>query len=147
MAGRPPENPLYTWLYELDSFDQPDAAERSVVFATRYGKIAIADCFDGEFPESIRRMRLAGAEILLWSNAAIGDSKFGTSNRIDHSGCHALTNHMWVASSNCAAKNSSGTSLIVGPDGLIRYHWPEVIPEGHAQRVEARLVALQAASK
>jgi N-carbamoylputrescine amidase len=111
------KNPLYPWPYEVDSFDQPGPEERSAVFASRYGRIGVADCFDGEFPESIRSMRLAGAEILLWSNAAVGNSKLGGSNRINYSGCYAQTNHMWVACCNMVAENSSGTSLIMGPDG------------------------------
>jgi predicted amidohydrolase len=111
------KNPLYPWPYELESFDQPDAGERSAVFATSHGKIGISDCFDGEFPESVRRMRLAGAEMLLWSNAAMGDSVLGKGHRIHNCGCHAWVNHMWVACSNCSAENSCRTSLIVGPDG------------------------------
>ncbi len=35
------------------------------------------------------------------------------------------------------------TTYIVGPDGRIRYHWPEVIPQGHAERVRAKLAGLQ----
>ena len=36
------------------------------------------------------------------------------------------------------------TTLIIDPEGKIRRHWPEVIPEGHAQRVRNHLAALQA---
>ncbi len=39
------------------------------------------------------------------------------------------------------------TTLIIGPDGIIRRAWPEVIPEGHAGRVKEWLGKLQAASK
>jgi len=35
------------------------------------------------------------------------------------------------------------TTLIIDPRGKIRRHWPEVIPEGHAQRVRDHLAALQ----
>ena len=110
------KNPLYPWPYELESFDQPQPDERAAVFATRHGRIAVSLCFDGEFPESVRRMRLAGAEILLWSNAALGDAKTGWGNRLANAGSHAWVNHMWVATCNCAAENSCGTSVIVGPD-------------------------------
>ncbi len=37
------------------------------------------------------------------------------------------------------------STFIVDPEGNIAYHWPEVIPEGHAERVRARLVTLQIA--
>jgi thioredoxin-dependent peroxiredoxin len=36
------------------------------------------------------------------------------------------------------------TTMIINPDGLIAYHWPEVIPQGHADRVVQKLAQLQA---
>jgi len=107
--------PLYPWLYELDSFAEPGAEHRSVVFRTKYATVGISNCFDGEFPESIRQMRLEGAEVLLWCNAACGDSHFGTSHRIHHSQAHAQANNMWVVCCNCVAENASGTSVIASP--------------------------------
>lgn len=35
------------------------------------------------------------------------------------------------------------TTVIIGPDGRIRHHWPEVIPTGHAERVREKLHELQ----
>lgn len=35
------------------------------------------------------------------------------------------------------------TTMIIDPKGVIRHHWPEVIPEGHAQRVREKLAQLQ----
>ena len=37
------------------------------------------------------------------------------------------------------------TTMIIDPQGIIRYHWPEVIPAGHADRVRRKLQQLQAA--
>ena len=34
--------------------------------------------------------------------------------------------------------------MIIDPRGIIRYHWPEVIPRGHAERVRQTLNQLQA---
>ena len=39
------------------------------------------------------------------------------------------------------------STVIIGPDGVIRYHWPEVIPEGHAERVKEKLAQLQNQAK
>ena len=36
------------------------------------------------------------------------------------------------------------STYIIDPEGVIRHHWPEVIPEGHAMRVRNRLAQLQA---
>jgi predicted amidohydrolase len=111
------KNPLSPTPYDLDSFAQPDAAIRCVVFRTRYATIALANCFDGEFPESVRRMRLAGAEILLWCNAGTGSAKLGSSNRLHHSASYAQANLMWVVCCNAMGGDCYGTSLIVGPSG------------------------------
>lgn len=35
------------------------------------------------------------------------------------------------------------STFLIGPDGRVRYHWPEVIPEGHAERVKAKLEELR----
>lgn len=111
------KTPLYPWPYETSSFAEPGLDSRAVVFRTKYAVIGISNCFDGEFPESIRRMRLAGAEVLLWCNAGLGNAKIGSSNRINYSGAHAQTNNMWVVCCNCVAEDASGTSVIVSHNG------------------------------
>jgi predicted amidohydrolase len=111
------KNPLSPQPYDVESFREPDASERSAVFQTAYGTVGVSNCYDGEFPGSIRRMRLDGAEILLWCNAATGNVEFGTSNRINYSGAYAQANRMWVVCCNSVDKNAYGTSLIVGPSG------------------------------
>lgn len=35
------------------------------------------------------------------------------------------------------------STFLINPDGRIAYHWPEVIPQGHAGRVRERLERLQ----
>jgi len=39
------------------------------------------------------------------------------------------------------------STMIIDPEGVVRYHWPEVIPQGHAGRVKETLVRLQTGSK
>lgn len=36
------------------------------------------------------------------------------------------------------------STMIIDPDGIIRHHWTEVIPQGHAKRVRQKLKELQA---
>jgi predicted amidohydrolase len=111
------KNPLSPGPYDLESFTQPPADQRCAVFRTLYGTVGVSNCFDGEFPESIRRMRLAGAELLLWCNAGTGNIVLGSSNRIHHSASYAQANQMWVACCNAVGKECYGTSVIVGPQG------------------------------
>ncbi len=37
------------------------------------------------------------------------------------------------------------TTMIVDPNGTIRHYWPEVMPQGHGERVLAKLIELQGA--
>jgi predicted amidohydrolase len=111
------KNPLYPMDHETQSFTEPPRSQRSVVLQTRYAKVGISCCFDGEFPESVRQMRLQGAEVLLWSNAALGDPTMGTSHRLNLAGTHAETNRMWVVCCNASGRNCSGTSVISSPSG------------------------------
>ncbi len=111
------KNPLYPYPYETRPFSEPPREQRAAVFQTRFGKVGVSICFDGEFPESVRKMRLEGAELLLWSNAALGDPVLGTTHRQNAAGFHAQANGFWVACCNCAAPNSSGMSSIYSPLG------------------------------
>jgi len=55
-----------------------------------------------------------------WMDSSIGDKKYGRVVR---------------------------STVIVDGQGVIRYHWPEVIPKGHADRVRQKLAQLQAQAK
>ena len=111
------KNPLSPHPHETEIFAEPAPDERTTVFQTRYVTLGLANCFDGEFPESIRRMRLASAELLLWCNAGTGNPQTGHSSRINASGCYAQSNRMWVVCCNAVAENFYGTSVIIGPAG------------------------------
>ncbi|MCY2931810.1 MAG: peroxiredoxin [Planctomycetota bacterium] len=39
------------------------------------------------------------------------------------------------------------STILVDPQGVVRYHWPEVIPNGHAERVAEKVALLQAGPK
>jgi len=51
----------------------------------------------------------------------------------------------WVISSLGQWKYSRviRTSLIVDPGGVIKHYWPEVIAQGHAERVLEKVAQLQ----
>jgi len=111
------KNPLSPQPYDTQSFSEPDASQRSAVFETKYAAVGVSNCFDGEFPESVRRMRLEGAEVLLWCNAATGNPELGSSSRINSAGSYAQANRMWVMCCNAVGGDCYGTSVIVGPSG------------------------------
>ncbi len=43
-----------------------------------------------------------------------------------------------------AVKRVLRSTFLIDPNGIIAWHWPEVIPEGHAERVRDRLALLSA---
>lgn len=111
------KNPLFPWPYELEPFDEPAKDRRVSVFRTRVAAIGVANCFDGSFPETVRAMRLAGAELLVWCNAAVGDSRLGNGDRVPQAGGHAVFNKLFVICCNCVGENVSGSSSICDCDG------------------------------
>lgn len=111
------KNPLYPYDYETKVFREPAKEQRSAVFDTAFGRVGLANCFDGEFPETVRQMRLEGAEILLWCNAPCGDPKKGTTSRFIEAGGHARANDLWVLCVSCVASNTTGSSVIFAPSG------------------------------
>lgn len=111
------KNPLYPYDHETLSFATLKRSKRSSVFQTKIGRIGVSICFDGEFAESVRHMRIGGAELLVWINAALGDSILGTSQRSNTSGAYAHGNGIWVMCVNCVAPDSSGMSCIYSLEG------------------------------
>lgn len=102
--------PLYPYPYETRPF-RP-GTDRSQVFDTPIGKIGLAICFDGCFFESVRQMRLQGAEILVWSNAACGSSQLGDAHLQVVSGALAYGNSLRVLTSDCTGGHFVGLSCI-----------------------------------
>lgn len=103
------------------------------VFVTTFGKIAIAICYDIEFPELIKPLIQAGAWLLLvpsYTSAAAGNNRVRVSCR-----ARALENQCYVARSSIVGKvytgetseNTVGQAGIYGPmdngfpdDGIIK---------------------------
>jgi N-carbamoylputrescine amidase len=119
-----PEGPGY---HEKFYFSPGDTGFR--VFASRYGKLGVAICWDQWFPEAARAMALLGAEILLYPTA-IGSEPQDPS--IDSSGHwqrtmqgHAAANILPLVASNRIGTEQGeqytmtfyGSSFIASPTG------------------------------
>ncbi|MCX5659632.1 MAG: carbon-nitrogen hydrolase family protein [Planctomycetota bacterium] len=111
------KNPLFPWDYETKVFAEPAPSLRCCVFDTKFGRVGLSNCFDGEFPETVRKMALEGAQVLLWCNAPCGDSPLGGSQRLNQSGTHAQFNGLYVACASCVSSDTTGTSCIYSPVG------------------------------
>ena len=120
-----PDDPLY---YEKFYFTPGDLGFR--VFATQFGPIGVAICWDQWFPEAARLMALQGAEILFYPTAIgwIPDEKaqFGESQ---HSAWetsmrgHAIANGVFVAATNRVGREGQiefwGSSFVADPYGNV----------------------------
>ena len=91
---------------EYVTFDIPDL-----------GRIGLAICYDGSFPESFRQLARMGAEVVVHVSLTT------TSDRgaeVVMARAQAIFNQLYVVSLNASAPAGLGRSLIVDPEGLIR---------------------------
>jgi formamidase len=92
---------------QLVTFDVPDV-----------GRIGLAICHDGAFPEVFRQLAWFGAEAVLQPVLT------PTSDRPQElvlARANAIANQMYVVSLNAAAPTGTGRSVVVDPEGHVRY--------------------------
>ncbi len=88
------------------TFDIPDV-----------GRIGMAICYDGNFPETFRQLAWMGAEVVLQPTLTT------TSDRdaeLVLARANAIANQLYVVNLNAAAPAALGRSLIVDPEGIVR---------------------------
>jgi formamidase len=88
------------------TFDIPDA-----------GRVGLAICYDGNFPETFRQLAWMGAEVVLQPTLTT------TSDReaeLVMSRANAVFNQVHVVSVNAAEPAALGRSAIIDPEGLVR---------------------------
>lgn len=115
---------VHTSPHDLAGYDEP----MFPVADTEIGKIGTAICYDWLFPEAIRQLSLAGAEILIRVSAYM--DPWGTSQPLDWwtiiNRARALENMAYVVAANQAASLQNyppfswpGGSMIVDYDGRV----------------------------
>lgn len=70
--SRPPAGRDRQWLIENDPEWIMRRGDGFPVFELDFGKVGIATCYDGYFPETFRALALNGAEIIVWINGRHG---------------------------------------------------------------------------
>jgi formamidase len=88
------------------TFDVPDV-----------GRIGLAVCYDGNFPETVRQLAWLGAELV------VQPALTTTSDRdaeLVLARANAIANQVYVVNLNAAAPAGLGRSVIVDPEGLVR---------------------------
>jgi predicted amidohydrolase len=82
------------------------------------GRVGLAVCYDGNFPETFRQLAWMGAEVVLQPTLTT------TSDReaeLAMARANAIFNQVYSVSVNAAAPAGLGRSVIVDPEGLVRF--------------------------
>jgi predicted amidohydrolase len=88
----------------------------SVTETAELGTVGLAVCFDGDFPETARALRLAGADVVLLPAAY----ELGTQRWWDILyPANALANGQWWIMANQHGGELFGGSQIIAPDGSV----------------------------
>ena len=105
-----------------------------------------------DFTELLSRFREMNADVLGISEDSVQShcdfiAKYGVELTLLSDPDHTVMERYgaWVGSSlgDLRYGRAIRTTMIVDPTGIIRRYWPEVIAQGHAERVLKKLVELQ----
>jgi formamidase len=92
---------------ELVTFDIPDV-----------GRIGLAICYDGTFPEVFRQLAWYGAEVVL---QPVLTSTADREPEVVCARANAIFNQLHVVSLNAPSPHGFGRSVVVDPEGAVRY--------------------------
>ena len=81
------------------------------------GRVGLAICYDGAFPETFRQLAWMGAEVVLQPTLTPTADRAA---ELVMARANAIFNQLYVVSLNAAQPAGLGRSLIVDPEGLIR---------------------------
>lgn len=82
------------------------------------GRIGLAICYDGSFPESFRQLARMGAEVVVHVSLTTTSDRAA---EVVMARANAIFNQLYVVSVNAAAPTGLGRSLIVDPEGIVRH--------------------------
>jgi formamidase len=108
-------------------FDVPDA-----------GRVGLSICYDGSFPETCRELAWMGAEVVLQPTLT---TTVDRETELITARANAIFNQIYVVSLNAAAPAGLGRSLIVDPEGIVRYQ------AGSAEEVITDVLDLDAVTR
>jgi formamidase len=91
---------------EFVTFDVPEV-----------GRIGLAICYDGSFPETFRQLAWLGAEVVLQPNLTTTSDR---EQELVLARANAIFNQLFVVSLNAAAPAGVGRSVVVDPEGRVR---------------------------
>jgi formamidase len=81
------------------------------------GRVGLAICYDGNFPETFRQLAWMGAEVVLQPTLTTTSDR-GAERALARG--NAIANQLYVVNLNAAGPAALGRRLIVDPEGLVR---------------------------
>ena len=81
------------------------------------GRVGLAICYDGFFPEAFRQLAWMGAEVVLQPTLTTTSDRAA---ELVMARANAIVNQLYVVNVNASAPAALGRSLIVDPEGLVR---------------------------
>jgi formamidase len=82
------------------------------------GRLGLCICYDGSFPETCRQLAWMGAEVVLQPTLTTTTDR---ETELVTARANAIFNQIYVVSLNAAAPAGLGRSVIVDPEGIVRY--------------------------
>jgi formamidase len=82
------------------------------------GRLGLSICYDGSFPETCRELAWMGAEVVLQPTLTTTTDR---ETELVTARANAIFNQIYVVSLNAAAPAGLGRSVIVDPEGIVRY--------------------------
>jgi formamidase len=81
------------------------------------GRVGLAICYDGSFPETFRQLAWMGAELVLQVNLTTTSDR---EQELVMARANAIFNQLYVVSLNAAQPAGVGRSIVIDPEGLVR---------------------------
>lgn len=81
------------------------------------GRVGLAICYDGSFPETFRQLAWLGAEVVLQANLTTTSDR---EQELAMARANAIFNQLYVVSLNASSPAGVGRSAIFDPEGLLR---------------------------
>jgi formamidase len=82
------------------------------------GRVGLSICYDGSFPETSRQLAWMGAEVILQPTLTTTTDRAA---ELVMARANAIFNQLYFVSLNAASPGALGRSVIVDPEGIVRY--------------------------
>ena len=116
-----PEGELVARYRKVFPWQPHESSEAGGEFVTfeipEVGRVGLAVCYDGAFPETFRQLAWLGAEVVIQPTLTTTSDR---PSELILARANAIANQLYVVNLNAAQPAALGRSLIVDPEGLVR---------------------------